>query len=221
MAEKSLHLALKMWYAQPGDEFEVPVAGYLIDLVRADGSLVEIQTRSFASIKPKLTALLPHYPVTLVHPIAAQRWLTVLDAGAQTVLSRRKSPKRGTFFNVFKELVYIADLLAHPHLTLEVVLIHDEEVQRDDGQGSWRRRRRSIYDRLLLEVVGRQALCGVGDYAALLPYQPDDTFTTAHLATHLGVTRSLAGKMTYCLRQMAVIEQVGKQRRAYLYQLKE
>lgn len=32
--EKPLHAALKGWYARPGDRFEVPVDGYLVDIVR-------------------------------------------------------------------------------------------------------------------------------------------------------------------------------------------
>jgi hypothetical protein len=34
LMETSLHAALKEWYAQPGDRTEVPMDGYVIDLVR-------------------------------------------------------------------------------------------------------------------------------------------------------------------------------------------
>jgi hypothetical protein len=32
--EKALHANLKSWYAQPGDQFEVCVDGFIIDIVR-------------------------------------------------------------------------------------------------------------------------------------------------------------------------------------------
>ena len=32
--EKPLHASLKQWYARPGDRFEVPVDGFVIDIVR-------------------------------------------------------------------------------------------------------------------------------------------------------------------------------------------
>jgi hypothetical protein len=35
--------SLKKWYAQPGDRFEVPVDGFVIDIVR-DDLLLDIQT---------------------------------------------------------------------------------------------------------------------------------------------------------------------------------
>ena len=40
--EKSLHAALKAWCLQPGDHTEVPVDGYIIDIVRGD-LLIEVQ----------------------------------------------------------------------------------------------------------------------------------------------------------------------------------
>ena len=64
MQEKSLHAALKAWYARPGDRFEVEIGGYVIDLVQ-DGLLIEIQTGNFSSIRNKLNALLPDHPVRL------------------------------------------------------------------------------------------------------------------------------------------------------------
>ena len=40
--EKPLHAGLKEWVARPGDAFEQPVDGYVIDIVR-DDLLIEIQ----------------------------------------------------------------------------------------------------------------------------------------------------------------------------------
>ena len=48
--EKPLHASLKEWCAQPGDQFEVAVDGFVIDIVR-DDLLLEIQTGNLASIK--------------------------------------------------------------------------------------------------------------------------------------------------------------------------
>jgi len=38
LRERHLHAAVKRWYAEPGDREEVPVDGYVIDLVRGDSS---------------------------------------------------------------------------------------------------------------------------------------------------------------------------------------
>ncbi|MBT6445957.1 MAG: hypothetical protein HOK58_13350, partial [Acidimicrobiaceae bacterium] len=67
--EGSLHAALKELYAQPGDQFEVPLDRFVIDIKRGS-ELIEVQTVSFASMGKKLDHLLPDYQILLVHPIA-------------------------------------------------------------------------------------------------------------------------------------------------------
>ncbi len=48
LQENSLHAALKNWYAQPGDQLEIMVDGYVIDLVRGAGySELKLVTRPF------------------------------------------------------------------------------------------------------------------------------------------------------------------------------
>jgi len=73
--ENPLHAAVKAWYAHPGDRLEAAVDGYVVDLVRADGELVEVQTAHFG-----LAALLPS---GLPDPF------TTADLAAASGLSRR------------------------------------------------------------------------------------------------------------------------------------
>jgi hypothetical protein len=220
LGEKSLHAALKQWYARPGDRFEVPVGGYHIDILRGN-LLIEIQTRGFSSAKRKLYDLVDAYRVKLVHPIPVERWLVDLDASGIQQLSRRRSPKRGQAAHIFLELVRIPDLIMHPNFSLDVLLVHDEEIRHDDGKGSWRRGRRSISDRRLLEVVQHIPFERPADFGALLPADLPETFTTGDIAAGLKGrnARSLAGKMAYCLRKMGVIEQIDRRGSAYLYRL--
>ena len=64
------------------------------------GEVVEIQTGSFSSLKRKLEALLPDRPVRVVHPVAVEKWITKVAKDGTTFLSRRKSPKRGTLYDL-------------------------------------------------------------------------------------------------------------------------
>jgi hypothetical protein len=216
LQESSLHAALKTWYARPGDRFEVPVDGFIVDIVR-DGLLIEIQTRNFSALKAKLPRLVERYPLRLLYPVAREKWIVRLDAGGQMQLSRRKSPRRGTIEHLFLELVRIPTLAVHPNFSLEVLLTKEEELWRDDGRGSWRRKGWSIADRRLVEVVQTISLNGPDDFRALLPAALPRPFTTRELARAIGQPAYLARKMAYCLRHMGAIETVGKRGRSWLY----
>jgi hypothetical protein len=214
--EKRLHSALKQWYAEPGDQLEVPVEGYVIDIVRGD-LLVEIQTRNFASIKAKVIALTNDYAMRLVYPAVGEKWLLKLPPDGAGRAKRRKSPRRGSFEDVFSELVSFPELLASPNLSLEILLVHEEEVRRHDPRRRWRRRGWVTEERHLLAVVERRLFETPEDISALLPPELPEPFTTSDLASAIGRPRRLAQRMAYCLRKMHVIERVGKRSRAFLY----
>ncbi len=213
LAERSLHAALKEYLARPGDQFEVRLGRYVIDIVR-DDLLIEIQTRHLYALRPKLLRLLEEHPVRLVHPLPAERWIVREDRDGH--VTRRKSPKRATACDIFTELVRVPDLAAHSNLTLEVLLIREEQHWRDDGQGSWRRRHWSLIDTRLLGVAGSAVFGPPADYLALLPPLPEP-FTNAALARVKGWNSHLAGKATYALQGMGLLAQVGKQGRANLF----
>ncbi len=215
--EKSLHAALKDWYASPGDLTEHPVDGYVVDLVRGD-ELIEIQTRNFAAIKRKLSQLLKKHPVRLVHPIPTQKWIVRLERDGTTVRSRRRSPKRGSLLDIFAELVSIPALIGNPRLTLEVLLVEVEETRCQDGRGSWRRRGWSIHDQILVGVERQHRFHVPEDFANLLPASLPNPFTSNDIAAGLEVRRNQGRKIAYCLRHMGAIRLVGKQGNAYLYQ---
>jgi len=217
--EKPLHAALKAWYARPGDQFEVHVDGFVVDIVRG-GLLIEIQTRHFSAIRRKLAALAEHHPVRVVYPIAQEKWIVRQAADGQP-LSRRKSPKRGTLEHVFNELTHVPHLLSHPNFSIDVLFIQEEEIRRRGPARAWRRRGWVTHERHLLQVVGQHLLATPADVSALLPTSLPDPFTSADLAAALAQPRALAQKMAYCLRQMDSITPAGKRGNTILYTRRE
>jgi hypothetical protein len=154
--EKPLHASLKQWYARPGDQFEVPVDGFVIDLVR-DDLLIEIQTRNFFSIKSKLTKLTRSHQVRLIYPIVQEIWIVRSSADGRGSM-RRKSPKRGRIEDLFWELVSIPQLLSNPNFSLEVLMIRQEEVRRYEKKRRWRRKGWVVEGRELLDVLDQRCL---------------------------------------------------------------
>jgi hypothetical protein len=218
LRETGLHADLKRWYAQPGDEFEIALDGYVIDIRRGQ-YLIEIQTRSFAALRRKLLALAERYPVRVVHPVPERKWIVRLDKAGRE-LQRRRSPKAGRIEMLFKELVAIPDLVGHPNLTFDIALTHEDELWQQTGRRAWRRKGWCVVGRRLVEVVRVVPFADARDFAALLPPELAHPFTARDLASAAGLTLNLAYKMIYCLRRMRAIEVAGKRGRAAVYALK-
>lgn len=213
--EKPLHASLKDWYARPGDQFEVEVDGFVIDVVR-DDLLLEIQTRSLASIKSKLLKLSTSHPVRLIYPIAQEKWIVRVAKGGKSEVSRRRSPKRGRWEDLFWEMVSFPQLLANPNFSLEVLLIQEEEVRRYAGKRHWRKRGWVTEERRLLGVVEQRLYRDPADWRAFLPEELE-TFTARDVAEAIEIRTLLAQKMVYCLQKAGAIELIGKRGRAKLY----
>ncbi|MBT8200693.1 MAG: hypothetical protein KJO36_09265 [Acidimicrobiia bacterium] len=214
LREQHLHAALKEWYRQHGDLVEVRVDGFVIDLVR-DEALIEIQTRGFSAMRNKLDRLLDANPITIVHPIAVDKWIRKIDLNGVEV-SRRRSPKRGALSDVCQELVSFPSLLDHPNLTLQVLLVQEEEIRRPDP-AAWRRNGWGIAERRLLEVLECIEFSEPADLLSLLPARLPSPFTTADLAAGLGRTRHAAQKVAYCLREAKVIVEAGRSKSGIEY----
>ena len=215
--EKPLHASLKQWYARPGDRLEVPVDGFVIDIVR-DDLLIEIQTRNFSSIKSKLTNLVRSHPVRLIYPIVQEKWIVRLSNGKGSRVVRRKSPKRGRLEDLFWELVSIPQLLSNPNFSLEVLMIREEEERRYSGKRAWRRKGWVIERRRLLDVLDQRVFLASADWLRFLP-DGLGSFTTRDLAAGMNTRTELAQKMAYCLRESRMIELIGRRGRSNLYRV--
>ena len=217
LREGPLHAAVKALLAQPGDRLEVPVGRYVIDVVRADGELVEVQTGGFAALGPKFDALLDDHRMRLVYPVAAERRIVRVDGQGQ-VISARRSPKRGIALDIFDRLVSLPSLVTHPNLTLEVLLLSEDHVRAPAPVRTPGRRRTSDPgQRRLVGVLGRLELIGPDDLVGLLPALPPEPFTTRELATAVPCRLLLAQRIVYCLRAIGVLRPAGRRGRAPVY----
>jgi hypothetical protein len=215
LTEGALHAAVKALLAEPGDRFEVAVDRFVIDLLRADGELVEVQTGGFGPLGAKLDALLDRHRIRIVYPVAAERRIVRVDAAGE-VLTTRRSPKRATAAAVFDRLVAFPSLLLHPNLTIEVLLLREDHV-RGPTPTTTRRRTRDPGERRLVDVLDRITLRTPADVVAALPALPREPFTTRELAAVLGCGTLLAQRTLYCLRAIEIVEPAGKRGRAPLH----
>ena len=116
--ETSLHRELKrrMVGGEVGEEQSL--AGYRIDAV-VEGRLFEVQVASLSAIRRKIARLLEQgFDVTVVKPLTARKQIVHRQRRGGPEVSRRWSPRRATFSDVFRELVHFVGAFPHPNLTL-------------------------------------------------------------------------------------------------------
>ena len=200
LRESSFHSDLKKWYKEPGDKIEKPIDKYVIDIVR-NGSLIEIQTKNFSSIKNKLVNLVNNHQVRLVHPIIKDKWIRSIDLQSGKVIRNRLSPKHCSYIDVFEELIRIPELVSNPNFTIELLLVQIEEVRVNDGNGSWSRKGWSIRDRKLVQILDRREFSTPIDFLQLKPIGLKTPFTNMDLAESLKKSVHFARKMSFCRNQ--------------------
>ena len=216
--ETSLHRDLKAMYAGTDAQVEVRLGRYRIDAV-VDDRLIEIQHGSLSAIRDKIRALLADHRVLVVKPIVARKRLIKQSARGGRITDRRMSPKRGGVLDLFDELVHFTRVFPHERLVLEVPLVEIEEW-RYPGHGRrrrWRANDHEVEDQRLVSVDEVYQLRTASDVRRLVDCPLPSPFHTGHLAGSLGVQRWRAQRITYCLRRMGAVEEVGKAGNARLY----
>ena len=216
MNECSLHSEIKKVYSLPGDQFEVKLGNYIVDILRGN-LVIEVQTKNFSALKEKLQALTENHRIRLVYPLPEKKLITLITKD-HIVLNIRKSPKKGRLTDLFRELVMIPHMIGEENFSLEVLLIDEEEVRCDDGKGSWRRRGVSIKNRKLMKVNDRILFQTKADYLKILPEGLNEVFTNRELSKLATISVRTARQITYCLKKGGVIRLAGKNGRELVFQ---
>lgn len=211
-----LHVALQQYYAGEDGAVEVVVDSYRADVIR-DGVIYEIQTGSFNALKKKLKDLIQRHQVVLVYPATAIKHIVKIEPETGEVLSIRKSPRKGTEVDICQHLPFLAELLAHDNLQLEIALTEERELRCDDGKGAWRRKRVSIIGRELVQVVEVLRFEQPNDYLRLLPDWLPSQFTVAELASAIKRNKWFCGCVVRGLKRVGALEIVGKEGKAFIY----
>jgi len=214
--ESDLHRALKFQYSGYDGITEAVIDGYICDAQTSAGEIIEIQTGSFSPLKQKVKFLTESGRVRIIHPIVVQKYIELYDKDGKFI-SRRKSPRSGSVWDLFKALVYAPELPLLPRLTVELALVDIVEKRIDDGSGSWRRKGIRIAGRSLGVCRQSFVLQKPKDYYQFIPFKKKEPFTVRDLALAAEISASIARKTVYVLLKMGLLEKAGKQGNAIIY----
>ena len=216
--ESSLHKSLKFHYSSNGGEIETLKGSYVCDGKTSNGELIEVQCGSLGPLKTKVLDLAKKNKVRIIHPVIIEKHIELYDNEDQLV-RKKKSPRKGSMWDLFNALVYAPELPLQKNLTLELALIDIVEKRVDDGRGSWRRKGISIIDRRLSAWHSSIILKNPRDYGQFCMYKKKELFTVRDLGKKAGITADLARKTLYVLAKIGIVERKSKKGNAYVYEV--
>ena len=198
LSEKTVHAIFKDYYEPDEDHQEIPIENYVADIY-------------------KLQAFLPMYPVTIVYPIPYEKWLIWIDEDSGELSKKRKSPKKGSTYQAFKELYKIKMFLKDPNIRFKFVLVNMEEYRLLNGWSRDKKKGSTRYDRIPTDLIEEVEIRQPEDYLQFVPYELEEPFHSKDFAKAAHIPLSLAQTVLNILFEMGTIERVGKQGNSYLY----
>ena len=213
--ERTLHRAVKDYLEPDRRCQEVAVAGMVADIFR-EGQLWEVQTGSVTPLGKKLLRLPEEYPVTIVLPIVREKTICTLSAEGE-LLSRRRSPKKGSWWESYYQLPRLLPLAARPGIRLRLLLVDAEEYRAEIPTGRVGRTPCRRLDRVPTAFGEELDLAFPGELWKLLPPGLPDPFTREELQKHTRLSaRGMSGGLS-ALMKLGVVCPAGKTGRKTLY----
>ena len=216
LSEKSLHKMLKLYLEPNIENHEVAYMGSIVDIKTADG-IFEVQTRGYEKLVPKLRRILPTSPVTVVCPLAHEKYMRWLDRETGEMTERRKSPKRENAFDAFRMLFGIRELITHPNLHVRLVYMQVEDFRALDGWDKTRKRGSNRVERIPTRIIREEVISTPLDYLGYLPDTIGAEFTAPEFSRAIKRTSRYTFYVLKLLVATGAVREVGKRGRATLY----
>jgi len=228
--ESQLHNSLKVLYQELyNGQTESEQDGFIYDIVTKNGNIIEIQTKNLAKLLPKIIKTIENgHNIKLIHPVPLITRIELKDE-EENIISKRKSPKKGSIYSIFRELTGIYPLLTNPHFSLEIVEIEmteertrtAEPVQSKNGRRRFRRNWNKTGKRLDT-IINTRRFSKADDYLKLLPPLPQP-FCAKDLKTALDSLPDIPKQSTdahliiWVLSHAGLIKEVEKKGRTKYY----
>ena len=216
LGEKSLHAVLKAYYEPFGALHEQKLGRYVADILNEEG-VTEIQTRNLGKMRDKLRAFTAVTQMTVIHPVVRTKWLSWVDPETGETSPKRKSPKKGTLYDAFWELMFLRELLPNENLTICLPLLDMEETRYLNGWSRDKKRGSSRMDRFPTALVSETVLHTREDWLVFVPDALAQSFTKKEFAAAAGQRTECAGWCIAVLEAVGVLVRDGKRGREYLY----
>lgn len=204
LGEKSVHAALKYYFAPDPATHERPIGRAVADIASPNG-VIEIQSRQFYRLQSKLAAFLPEYPVTVVYPVIRRKRIRWFSPDTGELL------ETGAFRAFRKDVLLLAELygirafLPHPNLRVCIAALEAEDLRLRDGFGAQKRIHATKMDRIPTQLLALRFFCRPANYAVFLPDALPDPFDSAAFAAAHRIPRDAAHKALRVLEELGLL----------------
>lgn len=214
--EKLLHRTLK-YYLEPDSSYhEKECFGSIAD-IRNNSGIIEIQTRSFGKLVPKLERFLPEEKVTVVYPVIENKYICRIDTETGVSSAPRKSPKRGKLWDALSEISMIRRFIPSPNLTVLVVMVDITETRLIQGKIRVGRKVTDKIDAIPTSLNSVISLSRAEDYRKLIPEGLPEEFTSEQFERISGLRGLGAHGALMLLLQLGIFSRERKGREPYVY----
>lgn len=228
-AEKRLHSVLKRWVCDDFAAHEQKVQGrgekssrFVADVLTPSGEIFEIQTGKLYPLRHKIEYYIKEtdHTVTLVHPLAAVKYVSWLDPETGELVKRNKSPRPDTLLKGISELRHFLPYLESPRFSVLFPLLEIEEFRLLDGWSKNKKRGSHRYELLPLSLIDTCEIASGTDILAQFPADLPEEFLSKDFkkATRLGGYALYDALAVF--EALGGIERCGKRGNAYVYRKK-
>lgn len=147
-----------------------------------DTGIMEIQTRSFRTLRKKLESFLDGFPVTVVYPVPAVKWLCWID---DETIGSLQSEKAAPGHRVRHHSRAVSDqesFASKTALRFQIVLLELTEYRHLNGWSRDKKKGSSRCDRIPERIIEEICLDTPADYLRFLPDGLPQVFTSAQAA---------------------------------------
>ncbi len=223
LSEKTVHAVVKNYYEPNEDYQEIPIEGKCADIYTASGNIIEIQTRSWHLLKPKLDVFLPSYDVTLVLPLAEHKQIIWIDPDTGELCKPGPNRKYANPYYAFTELSPIRDYLDNPNLHIKLLMMDMIEYKLLSGRSKDRKKfGAERFDRVPTNLNSEISLDCKEDYMQFVPEALAEEFTSKDFTAAAKIPTRLTGYVLGILRKQGIISKIGTGKNGiYIYRINE
>ena len=214
--EKTLHQIIKYYLTLDESKHEVSIDKKIVDIY-INNQIYEIQTQGFDKLRSKLEALLLNYKVTIVYPIPYIKQIYLINEYGE-IISNRKSPKKGSALEIFKELYKIKSYLKNDNLKFKIIMFNSDEYRDQIPKKHVRSKGYKRNDQIVSEIIKEYDINKEYSLVNLLDdLNLPEVFTTEDVRKKGKVSKKTSSLVLNILSCLGYVEKIGTKNRYNVY----